>query len=127
HRNWLLIPHVTQFDDADITEMDAFRKANKQAATERGIKLTPLAFLLKASAAALTAFPDLNSSLAADGEHLIRKHYCHIAVAVDTPNGLVMPVLRDVDSKGIYQIAEELGSISDRARAGKLKADEMQG
>jgi len=127
HKNWLLIPHVTQFDSADITDMEAFRQANKERAAQQGFKLTPLAFMLKACAAALKAFPDLNSSLAADGEHLIHKHYCHIAVAVDTDAGLMMPVLRDVDKKGIFQLAEELGDISSRARAGKLKAAEMQG
>src|SRR5699024_11027782 len=105
HKNWLLIPHVTQFDSADITDMEAFRQANKERAAQQGFKLTPLAFMLKACAAALKAFPDLNSSLAADGEHLIHKHYCHIAVAVDTDAGLMMPVLRDVDKKGIFQLA----------------------
>lgn len=127
HRNWLLIPHVTQFDQADITEMEAFRKANKEAAAREGIKLTPLAFMLKASAAALKAFPDMNSSLTADGEHLVHKKYCHIAVAVDTPGGLMMPVIRDVDHKGIYALASELDDISARARNGKLKSNEMQG
>src|SRR5699024_245344 len=127
HDNWLLIPHVTQFDEADITDMEAFRQAEKARAAEQGVKLTPVAFLLKASAAALQAFPDLNSSLSADGEHLIHKKYCHIAVAVDTEAGLVMPVVRDVDRKGIFQLAEELGEISSRARAGKLKPNEMQG
>src|SRR5699024_8417210 len=106
---------------------EAFRQAEKARAAEQGVKLTPVAFLLKASAAALQAFPDLNSSLSADGEHLIHKKYCHIAVAVDTEAGLVMPVVRDVDRKGIFQLAEELGEISSRARAGKLKPNEMQG
>ncbi len=127
HRNWLLIPHVTQFDTADITEMEAFRQANKDRAAQQDIKLTPLAFMLKASAAALKAFPDMNSSLSADGESLIRKHYIHIAVAVDTEGGLMMPVLRDVDKKGIFELAGELGEISGRARDGKLKANEMKG
>src|SRR5699024_517750 len=127
HKNWLLIPHVTQFDEADITDMEAFRQANKERAAQQGIRLTPLAFMLKASAAALKAFPDLNSSLAADGEHLIHKRYYHIGVAVDTPGGLVMPVIRDVAQKGIFQLAEELADISGRAREGKLKPTEMQG
>lgn len=127
HKNWLLIPHVTQFDSADITEMETFRKANKDKAKAEGVKLTPLAFLLKASAAALKAFPDLNSSLAADGDHLVHKKYCNIAVAVDTPNGLLMPVIKDVDKKGIYDIARDLDDVSSRAREGKIKGDDMQG
>lgn len=127
HNNWLLIPHVTQFDNADITEMEAFRKANKDKAAQAGVKLTPLAFMLKAAAAALREFPDLNSSLTADGASLVHKKYCHIAVAVDTPGGLLMPVLKDVDQKGIYDIARELDDISGRARDGKLKGDEMKG
>jgi len=127
HKNWLLIPHVTQFDNADITEMEAFRKANKEKAAKDGVKLTPLAFMLKAAAAALREFPDLNSSLTADGAALVHKKYCNIAVAVDTPGGLLMPVLKDVDQKGIYQLARELDDISGRARDGKLKGDEMKG
>ena len=127
HRNWLLIPHVTQFDTADITEMEAFRQANKEKAKADGVKLTPLAFMLKAAAAALREFPDLNSSLTADCESLVHKQYVHIAIAVDTPNGLLMPVLKNVDQKGIYQIARELDDISGRAREGKLKGDEMKG
>ncbi|MDA3920341.1 MAG: dihydrolipoyllysine-residue acetyltransferase [Salinisphaera sp.] len=127
HKNWLLIPHVTQFDNADITEMEAFRKANKEKAAKQGVKLTPLAFMLKAAAAALRAFPDLNSSLTADGASLVHKKYVNIAIAVDTPGGLLMPVLKDVDQKGIYEIARELDGISGRAREGKLKGDEMKG
>lgn len=127
HRNWLLIPHVTQFDTADITDMEAFRQANKEKAKAEGVKLTPLAFLLKASAAALKAFPDLNSSLTADGDRLVHKKYCNIAVAVDTPNGLLMPVIKDVDKKGIYQLARDLEDVSSRAREGKIKGDDMQG
>ncbi|KEZ75626.1 dihydrolipoyllysine-residue acetyltransferase [Salinisphaera hydrothermalis] len=127
HKNWLLIPHVTQFDNADITEMEAFRQANKEKAKADGVKLTPLAFLLKASAAALKKFPDLNSSLTADGEHLVHKKYVNIAVAVDTPNGLLMPVIKDVDKKGIYQIARDLVDVSGRAREGKIKGDDMKG
>ena len=127
HKNWLLIPHVTQFDTADITEMEAFRQANKEKAKADGVKLTPLAFLLKASAAALKAFPDLNSSLTADGESLVHKKFVNIAVAVDTPGGLLMPVIKDVDKKGIYDIARDLDAVSTRAREGKIKGDDMKG
>ena len=127
HKNWLLIPHVTQFDTADITEMEAFRQANKEKAKADGVKLTPLAFLLKASAAALKAFPDLNSSLTADGASLVHKKYVNIAVAVDTPGGLLMPVIKDVDKKGIYEIARDLDDVSARARDGKIKGSDMQG
>ena len=123
-RNWLVAPHVTQFADADITEMDAFRKS---LAEKSGTKMTPLAFLLKAAAAALREFPRFNASLAADGENLVMKNYFHIGVAVDTPQGLVVPVLRDVDRKGLNDIAAELAEISTRARTGKLKAEEMRG
>ncbi|MGN8160866.1 2-oxo acid dehydrogenase subunit E2, partial [Salinisphaera sp. SWV1] len=127
HKNWLLIPHVTQFDTADITEMEQFRQANKEKAKADGVKLTPLAFLLKASAAALKAFPDLNSSLTADGESLVHKQYVNIAVAVDTPGGLLMPVIKDVDKKGIYEIARDLDDVSSRARDGKIRGDDMKG
>src|SRR5699024_5463926 len=127
HKNWLLIPHVTQFDEADITDMEAFRQQHKARAAEQGFKLTPLAFMLKASAAALKQFPDLNSSLSADGTQLIHKQYVHIGVAVDTPAGLLMPVVRDVDQKSIFELAEALAEISTRAREGKLKPDEMKG
>ncbi|NNC24290.1 dihydrolipoyllysine-residue acetyltransferase [Salinisphaera sp. USBA-960] len=127
HDNWLMIPHVTQFESADITDMEAFRQANKDAAKAEGVKLTPLTFLLKAAAAALKAFPDLNSSLTADGEHLVHKKYVNIAVAVDTPNGLLMPVIKDVDKKGIYDIARDLDDVSTRARDGKIRGDDMKG
>ena len=127
HKNWLLIPHVTQFDTADITDLEAFRQANKEKAKADGVKLTPLAFLLKAAAAALKAFPDLNSSLTADGESLVHKKYINIAVAVDTPGGLLMPVIKDVDKKGIYDIARDLDAVSTRAREGKIKGDDMKG
>ncbi|MES1924164.1 dihydrolipoyllysine-residue acetyltransferase [Salinisphaera sp. T31B1] len=127
HKNWLLIPHVTQFDNADITDLEEFRQANKEKAKADGVKLTPLAFLLKASAAALKAFPDLNSSLTADGESLVHKKYVNIAVAVDTPNGLLMPVIKEVDKKGIYEIARDLDEVSGRAREGKIKGDDMKG
>lgn len=129
HRNWVTIPHVTQFDEADITELEAFRKQENelQAKQKNGIKITPLVFIMKAAAKALRAYPVFNSSLAEDGESLIMKKYVHIGIAVDTPNGLVVPVIRDVDQKGIYQLSEELAEISAKARDGKLKATDMQG
>ncbi len=126
-RAWITIPHVTQFDQADITDLDAFRQAQSPAAQAKGVKLTLLAFLLKACAYALREHPDFCASLEPGGEALILKQYCHIGVAVDTPEGLVVPVLRDVDRKGILALAEELGSVSQRARDKKLKLDEMQG
>ena len=127
HRSWLNVPHVTQFDDADITELEAFRKAEKAGAEKAGVKLTPLAFLVKASARALREFPDFNSSLRSDGGALIRKHYINVGVAVDTPQGLVVPVIRDADRKGIYDIAADLGELSGKARDGKLGPADMQG
>ncbi len=127
HRNWVRIPHVTQHEEADITEMEAFRKSLKAEAEQRGTRLTPLVFIIKAVVAALKALPQFNASLSADGETLILKKYFHIGVAVDTPNGLVVPVLRDCYQKGFWQLAEELGEISARARKGKLRPDEMQG
>ncbi len=126
-RSWLNIPHVTQFDEADITELEAFRKAEKEAAEREGVKLTPLAFLVKAAAGTLTKFPEANSSLAPPGEALILKKYVHIGVAVDTPNGLVVPVIRDADKKGIYAIAADLAELSKKARDGKLAPGDMQG
>ena len=125
HRNWVTIPHVTQFDEADITDMEAFRKQLGAEYAKQNIKITPLAFMLKASAAALLAFPKFNSSL--DGENLVYKQYINIGVAVDTPDGLVVPVLRDVDKKGIVQLAQELGEISAKARDKKITAADMQG
>lgn len=127
HRSWLNVPLVTQFDEADITELDAFRRDSANDAKKKGLKLTMLAFLLKASATTLRQFPELNASLAPDGESLILKKYVHIGVAVDTPNGLVVPVIRDVDAKGIFQLAGELGALSEKARMGKLSPAEMQG
>jgi len=123
------IPHVTQFDEADITEMEAFRKQQNGLAAkqENGVKITPLAFIMKAAAKALTTHPKFNTSLDPDGEHLIYKKYVHIGVAVDTPNGLVVPVFRDIDKKGIHEISVELGEVSKKARAGKLTAADMQG
>ncbi|MDP2695104.1 MAG: dihydrolipoyllysine-residue acetyltransferase, partial [Gallionella sp.] len=127
HRNWVSIPHVTQFEEADITEMEAFRKQLGTEYAAQGIKITPLAFLLRAVVEALQQFPDFNASLDAGGENLILKKYFHIGVAVDTPDGLVVPVLRDVGCKGIVQLAKELAEISARARDKKLTAAEMQG
>lgn len=129
HRNWVTIPHVTQFDEADITELEAFRKQENelQAKKKDGVKITPLVFIMKAVAKALREYPVFNSSLADDGEHLIMKKYVHIGIAVDTPNGLVVPVIRDVDKKGIYELSDELLEISAKARDGKLKAQDMQG
>ncbi len=127
HRNWVSIPHITQHDEADITEMEAFRKQLGAEYATQGIKITPLAFLLKAVMEALQQFPDFNASLDASGENLILKKYFHIGVAVDTPDGLVVPVLRDVNQKGIVQLAKELGEISARAREKKISAAEMQG
>ena len=127
HRSWLHVPHVTQFDEADITEMEAFRKAHGEEAKKRGFKLTPLVFLMKAVVAGLKTWPDFNSSLDPTGENLILKKYFHIGIAVDTPKGLVVPVVRDVDQKSLYELAAELGEISVRARDGKLKPGEMQG
>jgi len=127
HRSWVNLPHVTQFDQADITEMENFRQAEKDAAAQEGVKLTPLAFMVKAAAAALEQFPDFNSSLNASGDALIMKSYINIGVAVDTPNGLVVPVLKDADNKGIYDIARDLGELSAKARDGKLGSADMQG
>ncbi len=124
-RNWIRIPHVTSFDEADISDLEAFRHAINQERKGEGVKLTPLAFLLKISAAALKAFPQFNASL--DGEDLILKSYVHIGFAVDTPNGLVVPVVRDVDRKGVIDIARESAMLAERARVGQLKSDEMQG
>ena len=129
HRNWVTIPHVTQFDEADITNVEAFRKEQNVVCEKQklGFKITPLVFILKAAADALRTFPVFNSSLSEDGESLILKKYIHIGVAVDTPNGLVVPVVRDVDQKGIHQLSRELLEISIKARDGKLKAQDMQG
>lgn len=125
HRNWVTIPHVTQFDEADITELEAFRKSMGEEYAKQGIKITPLAFMLKAVVAALQKFPEFNASL--DGENLVLKRYYHIGVAVDTPDGLMVPVLRNVDQKGIAQLAKELAEISAKAREKKITAADMQG
>ncbi|AIL71562.1 dihydrolipoamide acetyltransferase [Vibrio vulnificus] len=129
HRNWVMIPHVTQWDNADITELENFRKEQNaiEAKKESGMKITPLVFIMKAAAKALEAFPAFNSSLSDDGESLILKKYVNIGIAVDTPNGLVVPVFKDVNKKGIYELSEELMVVSKKARAGKLTAADMQG
>ena len=127
HRSWVTIPHVTQFDEADITDLDAFRKEMKPEAEARGVKLTFLPFVLKACACALQEFPQFNSSLDHTGENLILKHYYNIGVAVDTPNGLVVPVVHDTDRKGLYEIAGELMEISEKARTRKLRPADLQG
>ena len=127
HRAWLNLPMVTHHDEADITELEAFRKSIKQEAADQGIRVTGLVFHIKALAAALKQFPRFNSSLSADGQSLFYKKYCNIGIAVDTPNGLVVPVLTDVDKKSIYQLSEEMTDLSGRAREKKLKPSEMQG
>jgi pyruvate dehydrogenase E2 component (dihydrolipoamide acetyltransferase) len=127
HRNWVMIPHVTQFDQADITELEAFRKSANESLAKSGVKLTMLAFVIKASVAALKKFPAFNASLDANGENLILKHYYNIGFAADTPQGLVVPVVKNADQKGIAEIAKEMGELSAQARDGKLKPADMQG
>ncbi len=127
HRNWVTIPHVTQNDEADITELEAFRKQMSDEVQKQGIRVTLLAFLIKAAVAALKRYPQFNASLSSDGESLVLKQYFNIGVAVDTPNGLVVPVIRDSDKKGVIQLAKELGEVSAKARDGKLSPTDMQG
>jgi pyruvate dehydrogenase E2 component (dihydrolipoamide acetyltransferase) len=127
HASWVNIPHVTQFDEADITELEDVRTQLKQKALQAGIKLTPLAFIVRACVRALQEFPQLNSSLDPNGANLILKKYIHVGFAADTPNGLVVPVVHDANRKDIYEIAKQLGELSEKARAGKLSAAEMQG
>jgi pyruvate dehydrogenase E2 component (dihydrolipoamide acetyltransferase) len=127
HRVWLNVPMVTHHDEADVTDMEVFRKALKDEPGNQGLRVTPLAFLLKAAAVLLRMHPHVNASISADGESLILKKYYHIGVAVDTPHGLVVPVIKDVDQKGVLDLAAELGKVSARARAGKLKSHELQG
>ncbi|NAW69009.1 pyruvate dehydrogenase complex dihydrolipoyllysine-residue acetyltransferase [Vibrio sp. V27_P1S3P104] len=129
HRNWVMIPHVTQWDNVDITELENFRKEQNaiEAKKDTGMKITPLVFIMKAVAKALEAFPAFNSSLSEDGESLILKKYVNVGIAVDTPNGLVVPVFKDVNKKGIYELSAELAAVSKKARAGKLTAADMQG
>jgi len=124
---WINVPHVTQHDEADITDLENLRKELKSDAEKIGAKLTPLAFLVKASVAALKEYPDFNSSLDPSGQNQVMKQYFHIGFAADTPNGLVVPVIRDADKKNVFEIAKELGELAAKARDGKLKADEMQG
>ncbi|MEP3561154.1 MAG: 2-oxo acid dehydrogenase subunit E2, partial [Marinobacter sp.] len=126
-RSWLNVPHVTQFDDADITEMEAFRKAQKAAGEKRGVKMTPLPFLLKACAAALAELPQFNVSLDMERKEVVRKKYIHIGIAVDTPHGLMVPVIRDVDQKGLWELAAESAELAQKARDKQLKPAEMQG
>lgn len=126
-RTWLNVPAVTQFDDADITEMEEFRKGLKAEADKRGVKLTPVAFMMLACARALTAHPVINRSWHSSGEKLIQKKFVHIGMAVDTPRGLMVPVIRDVDKKGLWELAEETAAVAQKARDGKLSANEMQG
>jgi pyruvate dehydrogenase E2 component (dihydrolipoamide acetyltransferase) len=127
HRNWVMIPHVTQFDEADITELEQFRQSANVSSAKSGVKLTMLAFVMKATVAALKKFPSFNASLDANGENLILKQYYNIGFAADTPNGLVVPVVKDADKKGIIQIAQEMAELSALAREGKLKPTDMQG
>ena len=127
HRNWVMIPHVTQFDEADISDLEEFRKSSNEALAKSGVKLTMLAFVIKASVAALKKFKAFNSSLDAAGENLILKQYYNIGFAADTPNGLVVPVIKNVDQKTLSQIALEMGELSAQARDGKLKPTDMQG
>ena len=126
-RNWMMIPHVTQFGEADITSLEAFRKSQKGELEKQHIKLTPLVFVMKAVVASLKAFPHFNASLDHSGEHLVMKKYFHIGVAVDTPDGLVVPVIRDVDKKGLVELAKELAQMSEKARNKQLLPGDMQG
>ena len=126
-RSWRLVPHVTQYDEADITDLEAFRKAEIEQAKQRGVRMTLLAFFMKATAAALKEHPSFNASLDASGENLVYKRYYHLGIAVDTPEGLVVPVVRDVDRKGIWELAGELGTLGQRAREQKLTPADVQG
>ena len=127
HRGWLNVPIVTHHDEADITELEYYRKSLKEEAAKQDIKVTPLAFLLKACAATIQKHPNFNASLTADKENLVLKKYLHIGVAVDTPDGLIVPVIRDVEQKGLLELAKELGEVSERARTKKLKTNDIQG
>ena len=127
HRSWLNLPIVTHHDEADITELEYFRKSLKDEAAKQDFKVTPLAFLLKACSTAIRKHPNFNSSLTADRENLVLKNYLHIGVAVDTPDGLVVPVIRDVEKKGLLELAKELGEVGERARTKKLKSSDLQG
>ena len=125
HRNWVMIPHVTNHDDADITDLEAFRVQLNKEIEKSGVRVSMLSFMIKAAVAALKKFPEFNASL--EGDNLILKKYYHIGVAADTPQGLVVPVIRDADKKGVIDIAREMGELAKLARDGKLKPDQMQG
>jgi len=127
HASWINIPHVTQFDEADITELENVRAGHKQQASERGIRLTPLAFIMRACVRALQQFPQFNASLDAGGENLVLKKYLNVGFAVDTPNGLLVPVVRDADRKDVYELARSIGELSEKARGGGLSLAQMQG
>ncbi len=127
HRSWLNVPHVTHFDEADITDLEDFRALKKEQATKRGLKLTPLPFLLKACAVALRQYPQFNVSLAPSGEELIRKQYCNIGIAMNTPAGLMVPIIKDVDKKGIWELAEEATELGVKGQEGKLRKEDLQG
>ncbi len=127
HRSWINVPHVTQFDETDITELEEFRKSKADAAAKEGVKLTPLTFLIKAVVVALKKYPEFNSSLSSDGENLVLKNYFHIGIAVNTDQGLMVPVVKDADQKGIYDLARELADLAQRARDKKLSPSDMQG
>ncbi len=127
HRSWITVPHVTQFDEADITDLEAFRKSLAKQAEKQGVRLTPLVFVMKAVVSALQTYPEFNASLSPDGESLILKKYYHLGIAVDTPNGLMVPVIRDVDQKGIFELSAELAETASRAREGKLTPKDLQG
>ncbi len=127
HRSWITVPHVTQHDEADVTELEAFRKGLSKEAEARGVKLTPIPFLVKAVAAALRELPRFNASLTADGASIVLKKYVHVGIAVDTGGGLVVPVIRDADQKGLFELAEEVVDLAARARDRKLKMEEMRG
>jgi pyruvate dehydrogenase E2 component (dihydrolipoamide acetyltransferase) len=126
-RTWLNVPAVTQFDDADITDLEQFRNSLKAEAEKRGVKVTPVAFLMLACAKVLADNPVINRSWHSSGEKLIQKHYIHIGMAVDTPKGLLVPVIRDVDKKGLFEIAADIATMAEKARTGKLSGDDMQG
>ena len=127
HRSWINVPHVTQFDETDITELEEFRKSKADSAAKEGVKLTPLTFLIKAVVVALKKYPEFNSSLSSDGENLVMKNYFHIGIAVNTDQGLMVPVVKDADQKGIYDLARELADLAQRARDKKLSPSDMQG
>ena len=127
HRNWVKIPHVTQFEESDVTELELFRQENQAEAQKRNLKLTPLVFIIKAVVSALKAYPQFNASLSKNGEDLIFKKYINVGVAVDTPNGLVVPVVKQADTKSLFDLASDLGILSQKAREGKLTGQDMQG